>query len=753
MVRLALAYGAGVAAGLQVARWGSAFMLLPLTVVAPVLIWRRPGASWVLFAAGLVGLVAGAGADRPPAGCTATPDGAAAELTGRFLASPRSGSAPFERDDGCAPVTVVVSSVDAARSGLAGAPVRLVGRWKDGRLRPWLRADTIVAVSGGSATSTLTDPIGTVRWAMVARRDRLAVRLDELFGAHGPLVAALVLARREGLDVEVRDLFAVSGIAHLLAISGFHVGLIAALLFTLLRAVRVDRVRAAAWCAAGAWGYVAFIGLPDAACRAAAILTLVAASRTRGYPPSRWGPLAAAALLLLVADPRRLASAGFQLSFAGAAGLVAWAGPLARRLDQGARRLGGRRPPREVLAALAAGVAATLATLPLVAWHFEQVSLVGIPVTLAATPLVALALPGALAVLAIDRVSPPVGAFLAGGVDVLLEALLALVRMAAALPFANAWVGRGTVVAALAGCLLAVLAARAPGVGGGARRRLTALYAAAAVVAWPLVASMAGRGRLEILMIDVGQGDAIAIRTPRGRWLMIDAGPPAEDDPRAHPVVRTLRNRGVETLDLLLLTHPDLDHIGGAPAILESFAVRRVLDPLLPAPKASYADLLDLAAAERVPWARARTGDAWETDGVRFRVLHPDTLPLDPAEGNAASVVLLLSWRGFDALFTGDAYVDVERTIAGRTGDLDVLKVGHHGSRTSTDSSFLAAVQPEVALLSVGRLNRYGHPAPEVVRRLEAAGAEVHRTDREGTVRVLVGGNGRFAVRGERVGR
>lgn len=753
VVRLALTYGAGVAAGLQAAPWLSALPLLPLAIAAPVLAWRRPGTPVALAVAALAGVYAGSGSGTAPPGCGREAGGAAAVVTGRFLASPSRGSAPMERDDGCGPVTVVLPGPEAGHGVSAGTPVQVRGEWRTGRQRAWLRADTIVVGAAVPPTLARSGPIEAVRWAGVARRDRLAGRVDALFGARGPLVAALVLARREGLDPGLRDMFAVSGIAHLLAISGFHVGVIAALLFRVLRAARLERARASALCAAGAWGYVGFIGFPDAACRAALILTLAAASRVRGYPPSRWGPLAGAAVLLLVADPGRMASAGFQLSFAGAGALVAWAGPIGQRIDHAARRLTGHRPPRDAVDAVAAGVAATLATLPLVAWHFGQVSLVGIPVTLAATPLVALALPGALAVLALDAVSPALAAFLAGGVDALLAALLTLVRIAAALPVASVWVGRGTVVAVVTGCAVAIRSARVPGVGGGVRRRLTLLYAGAAVVAWPMVGSVTGRGRLEILMIDVGQGDAIAIRTPRGRWMMVDAGPPPRDDPRGHPVVRTLRNRGVGALDLLVLTHPDLDHIGGASALLESFAVRRIVDPLLPAPKEAYADLLDRARGEGVPWGRARAGDVWEADGVRFRVLSPDTLPTEVGEGNAASVVMGLSWRGFEALFTGDAYVDVERAIAGHVGDLDLLKVGHHGSTTSTDSSFLAAARPEVALISVGRSNRYGHPAPEIVRRLGLAGAEVRRTDREGTIRVVVRRNGRFTVRGERVGR
>jgi competence protein ComEC len=752
VVRLTLAYGAGVAVGLHSAPWASALPLVALAVAVPILLWWRSGASAALVVAALMGVSAGAaaGTDRPR--CEHGVSGSVAVVRGRFLASPAagSGSAPLERDGRCGALTVVLPAGEARHVVVAGTPVQVRGEWRDGRRGGWLRADSVAAIAPTGAKAERVGPVEALRWAGVRRRDRLVRRIDVVFGARGPLVAALVLARREGLDRELRETFAVAGAAHLLAISGFHVGVIAALLFTILRSVHVGRVHAAALCAAGVWGYVAFIGFPDAACRAALILSLEAAARLRGGPPSRWAPLASAALILLVADPRRLASAGFQLSFAGAAALLAWAGPIGRRARQALQRQRRFRPPREVVAAAAAGVAATLGTLPLVAWHFGQVSLIGIPVTLAATPLVALALPGAIAVLALDAVSQPMAAFLAGGIDVLLAALLKLVSVAVTLPLASVWIGRGALVAGAIGCALALHAARAPGVGGSVRRRLMGMYLVAAVVAWPGVATLANRGRLEILLIDVGQGDAIAIRTPRGRWMLIDAGPPAVGDPQGHPVVRTLRDRGVGRLDLLLLTHPDLDHIGGAAAVLDAFMVHKVLDPLLPAPKEAYADLVDRARAEGVAWQRARAGDGWEADGVRFAVLHPDTLPTDAGEGNAASIVVHVTWGEFDALFTGDADAGVERQIAGGVGDLDLLKVGHHGSATSTDPIFLATVRPEVAVISVGGSNRYGHPAPQIVERLQAAGAEIRRTDREGTIRVSAQRDGRFTVRGER---
>jgi competence protein ComEC len=730
-----------VAAGLAGAPVWGALLAAGLLLLAPRQASGRPAGRLapVLIVTLGGGIASGATHLAREALCPAPVFGAPVVVEGRLLASPRTGSAPLERADGCGVVTVVVPEAHGNVS--AGRLVGVEGRWRSGRIRPWLRADGVAVLEGPGAASR---PV--LGW-----RDALVERLDNLYGEHGPMVAALVLARREGLDPEVRSAFADAGIAHLLAISGFHVGLVAGLVWSLVRALGRGRPAAAVAAAIVAWGYVGFIGFPAAACRAALILTVVAAARMRGYPASRWGPLATAALLLLLQDPALLASAGFQLSFAGAAGLVAWAGALDRAFLGGIRsleyRVGSRLPlPAGLRSGLAAGIAATLATLPIVAWHFGRVSLVGIPMTLLATPLVVVALPGALLTLALHFLLPGPAHVLAGGVSLLLKALTLVTVQAAALPWAAVWVDRPTVVAACVGTVLALMHARSPRIGASGRRRLAVVYAAAGLLAWPLLVYLEGQGRMELLAIDVGQGDAIALRTPRGRWWLVDAGPPPRGDGGGHPVVRALRARGVRALHTLVLTHPDADHIGGAEAVLEHVTPGRIIDPMLPAPKAAYADLLERAHRQGVPWFPARAGNRYEVDGVVLDVLHPRVLPEDPAEGNAASVVLLVSWRGFSALLTGDAYVDVERAVAPRVGDVDVLKVGHHGSETSTDSTFLAAVRPEVAIVSAGRGNRYGHPAPPVLSRLEAAGAEVRRTDVEGTVRIVVHRDGTFAV-------
>ncbi|WP_148306346.1 DNA internalization-related competence protein ComEC/Rec2 [Gemmatirosa kalamazoonensis] len=583
---------------------------------------------------------------------------------------------------------------------------------------------------------------------IVAMRARAGRTIDAIFGADAPLARALVVADAAAIPRDVRDRFADAGLVHLLSVSGLHVSLVAAALELLLGAMRLSRRTASVAAAVAVAGYVLLIGAPPPAVRAGTMLGAQLASRVLQRPSSPWTFLALGGAVPLLLDPRAVFDVGYQLSVAGMASLVGGRALFRRWIDgltdppRGARRTIARE--------LAVSAVASAVTAPVVAWSFGRVSLVAPLSNLVAAPIVAALQPTLFLAVLLAPVRP-LALHVAGAARLLLRALDAVARGAADVPHAALAVAPslGTAVcSAGAGvALLAACAARSRWV-----RARAAIVAAAslALAAWSPLLAVSGSGEVELHMLDVGQGDAIAVRTPHGHWVLVDAGRVwrGGDAGRA-TVLPYLRRRG-GPLDAFVLSHPHADHVGGAASVLAAMHPRRYLDAAFALGSDVYRASLEAARTSGVAWERVRPGEELRVDGVALRVLAPDsawTASLD--DPNLASVILSVRWRGVRFLLVGDAEAPEERWLVERAAAdaaladalrADVLKVAHHGSRTSSTPEFLALVRPRVALVSVGAGNSYGLPNDDVLRRLALGGAEVLRTDRWGTIVVRTDG-------------
>ncbi|MEX0856389.1 MAG: DNA internalization-related competence protein ComEC/Rec2 [Gemmatimonadota bacterium] len=763
---MALAHAAGIALSLLGVPLPWAPLLLSI-VVSLFLLWWRPWPTGVL----LMALVAGAASGSAHLQALARdcrlhlPPTWEGEVVGRFLTRPLAGATvPFRIESGGPEGCRAVFRAAVARDGtppLAGARIAGTARW-EGRAFPQV-GQAEWAGRLRMAVDWTPSPGGGLPGAILALRGGIQERMVELWGVDSaPVVEALVLARREHLDPSLRQAFGLSGTAHLLAISGFHVGVVAALLFGLLRTLGAGRRSAEGGAAAGCWAYVLAIGAPHAAARAAVLLTLLVGARLRGRPVVPIGALGSALLLLLILNPGWLASVGFQLSFAGTGGLVLLRRPMAKGIEwlrcrctgapRAARRDRGLAADflRSGEEGVAAGIAATLPTLPLLAWHFDRISLVGVPATLLLAPLVAAAIPGIAAALFASLVSLPLGRFLAGGSGLLLELVGRVVRESAVLPGASIWISRGALAAACVGGIGAYWILRRA-FAGRVRRGFRTGAACGIGVAFVFLLPLLPLSRdLEVHVIDVGQGDAVALRFPHGRWILVDAGPrSAGFDAGERRILPYLRRQGVRRLEGIVLTHPHLDHIGGAPAILAGMTVRGILDPARPHGSRPYLEVLEAIGADGPWWWEATEGRGFTLDGARVEVLHPDRetrdAPLLP-DPNDLSIVLLVEWGEARILLTGDAPAEVERRVLDRLGTLTLLKVGHHGSRTSTSSDLLDRTRPAIATIGVGDPNGFGHPHEEVMERLRAAGVTVYRTDRDGDLRIRIRADGSARV-------
>lgn len=239
-------------------------------------------------------------------------------------------------------------------------------------------------------------------------------------------------------------------------------------------------------------------------------------------------------------------------------------------------------------------------------------------------------------------------------------------------------------------------------------------------------------------MIDVGQGDAIALRTPRGHWILIDAGRAWRGGDAGRSTVVPYIGRRSGRLDLFVLSHPHTDHVGGAASVLHALRPPTYVDAGFPGAADAYRTSLDVARREHVHWVRAHPDDTLTVDGVSLRFLAPDSAwTASLVDPNLASVIVQAHYGDVTLLFMGDAEQPEEEWLLARDSAVlraDILKVAHHGSRTSSSEAFLAAVQPRLALVSVGAGNSYGLPTPGIMRRLAASGAQVLRTDRLGTI-------------------
>jgi competence protein ComEC len=776
LARAALLVGAADVLGLRLPALLGGVLAPAVAVLLSFLALRHPhsrngSATYVWLALAAAGLALGqATALADATDCRARAgDGAAVRLDGFVLEEPTDGAfhvrgtiqergAPRCRGE----IGVVArralggrsrGRIGASHGGVprlsAGTRIRGSGHWlarppEPPWPRPPERAGTLLLDS----VRVLAAP--GLEHPLLALRGTLQRRIRRLLPRQWALAEALILSRREGVDAALRDRFAAAGLAHILAISGLHVGVLAAMLLGLGRVLRLSPRAAALAAGSATMGYVAFLGAPFAATRAAVQVVFVLAARMWQRPSSPLALTAAAALALMARDPHAVLDPGFQLSFAGALAIIAWRRPLLERLPA--------RLPAVLRDGLATNVVAAAGTGPVAAVHFGQVAPVGIAASLVAVPLVGFLVPLLGLVLMASFASTGLAHYLAGGADLTLAAVDALAGLAADVPHGHAGVGRDAAVGWAAATLLcaAILRSRSrrlrlgllrPGV-----RTVVALGAATSLfLTWPLLpAALSGPG-LRIYAIDVGQGDALAVRTPHGRWILIDTGPRDEhyDAGRAR-VVPFLRRHSAAGVDLLVLTHPDADHIGGAESILATMGATAVLDPGLAAGKDAYIGALREASHEHVHWYAARSGEDVTVDGVQLQIMAPEAAAVDVAQAtNDVSVVLRVVYGGFAAFFDADAPAAVEADVVSRWGGrvaAEVLKVGHHGSRTSSSEALLNAVRPSVALISVGRRNRYGHPDPDVIERLRSHGIAVYRTDRQGTIMVRAWRDGRMEV-------
>ncbi len=762
-----LLLGAGAWAGALVGRAAPGFVVAAVAVAAcvPLVLWWRrwsrcrdrgsPEARTATVAAlGLVVAAVAAVAFLRVAAVADGPvpvlaaDGAVVDLTVRVVSDPRVVHGQFgdlvalrvesrrisgRGRDLAVAVPLLVLGDPVWRSAALGSTVTTTGR-----LAPADDEDLAALVVSPDEPVLVARPGPAWR---AAGRLRAAIREAV---AHRPpvqrvLVPALVDGDDAGLDPDVAEQFRVTGLTHLTAVSGTNLTLLVGFLVVLARAVGARGRWLTAVGACGVVGFVLLARTEPSVLRAAVMgsVGLVALGLNGRDRAAR--ALGVAMVVLLLASPSLATSPGFALSVLATGGIVL--------LGPGLRDALATWTPRVVAEAVAVPTAAQLACTPVVAAISGQVSLVAVAANLAVGaavgPATVLGLLGGL----VGLLSPPLAQVVATPAAWCVGWIALVAATGSALPLpALTW---GTSAAAIAALTVLSVVVALGGLWVLRRRRLSVLTCL--VVAVIVLARLPSPGwppsGWVMVMCDVGQGDGLVLRAGEHEAVVVDVGP----DPAL--IDRCLDRLGVRTVPLVVLTHFHADHVDGLAGIgdrpVGEVLTTRVLDPpsgveeVLDAARASD----DLPAPDLAPWGRTITvGEA------TVQVLWPAPGPVDAGAGdgssaNDASVVLLAEVDGVRILLTGDVEPPAQSALAATLPrlDVDVLKVPHHGSRYQ-DQDWLASVDAEIALVSVGEDNDYGHPAAGTLETLTRAGAEVHRTDLEGDVAVLAEGD-ELAVR------
>jgi competence protein ComEC len=638
-------------------------------------------------------------------------------------------------------------------SGLLETPPE----FEDFSYRDYLARQGVYSLMRRAKVTLLGQGEGSPFWsALYAFKSRAQCTIASIL--HEPqasLLTGILLGVEAGIPRDLMADFAATGTTHIIAISGFNFAIVSGMLSALGTRL-FGRARSFYFALTGIVLYMLFVGASGAVVRAAVMGALYAWGVHLGRRTDALNSTMAAALLMTAWSPHLLWDLGFLLSFLATLGLVLFTDPLQQHFEGLLVRL--LPPPwvRPVSAflneALVVTTAAQITTLPVILYHFRQLSLVTLVTNVLILPVQpAVMLFGGMATIA-GLIWLPLGQVLGWAAWLFLAYTIEMVKLTANVPYASVSLGR--VSAGLVWVYYGLLLVGVWIMGqdkekrrawwrGLTRRLPTKVLVGGLVIAlilvWVAVASLPD-GKLHVVFLDVGQGDAIFVQCPTGRQLLVDGGP----DPAV-----LLARLGEQmpfwdrSLDLVILTHPDADHLTGLVPLLERYRVAQVFDVGYPIGTPTYDHWQQLLSEEQIPVLDSRAGAQVALGGgVTLSVLHPgpELVTGTEADSNNNSIVTRLQMGQVSVLLTGDIEAEVEQALlrSGQPLVSTVLKAPHHGSDSSSTSAFLEAVRPQLVVISVGQDNHFGHPAPEVLARLSAY--TVLRTDERGNVEVITDG-------------
>lgn len=598
----------------------------------------------------------------------------------------------------------------------------------------------LIQTDHGRGLSLGRDVVTPVRDCMRKKMSEFLSR-DEL-----SLAKAMVIGERMSVDKALSESFMRSGTIHILAVSGLHIGFLTGILMTLTSLLRIPRRWRFFLISPILLLYAAVVGMTPSVTRAVLMAIVILFGHFLQRRSRAVNSLGFAALVILAFSPSELFSPGFQLSFAAVISIAFFYERMSSWLGKLYPTLVERPALNSIISVSLLTLAATLGTVPLVAYYFERISLVGLFTNLLIVPLAGIFISLNFTFILLSLFLPSVASIYAAAAHFAGYLILQINSIAASFSLSSIRTGESRM---LFGLLYLIWLAAVFGFGRKSvfKRLIFAILFGANLVVWASAISDHTSGRLFVL--DVGQGDAIYLELPGGKNMLIDTGVRfGKYDTGSRVIVPFLKKRGVEHLDYLVITHLHSDHIGGAASVLRSLRVARFVYPAQVSHSRTWANTLLVVRALSIPSQTVNAGSVLDSGSLyRVYILHPNKKYVGESgisaktRFNNGSIVLKVCIGNQAALLTGDVEQPVEHDLTRVYGSFlrsCILKAGHHGSATSSSQEFLDAVRARYTVVSVGQRNSFGHPSKDVISRMRLCGMKVMRTDSLGAACFLI---------------
>ena len=561
-------------------------------------------------------------------------------------------------------------------------------------------------------------------------REQMNNRIERLFkGRDDGIVHTLIMGEDVYLDAETENMYQILGIAHLLAISGLHMGIIASLLAFVLGYMGCGYTLRNGLSIVGIWSYSVLAGMSVSIVRASIMFTIMLVVRMLWEEEDMPISLALAAFVVLLINPFQLYQVGFQLSFVAVVGILLYQTIYSYLKHEKEWKKDKLCYLKYILPSLSI----TVCLAPIMAYHFYEIPVLSIFLNLLVIPLFGIMIPLIFITIGISFIMPSISMLLVNSILSMLEGIKIVGTRLAQLDFATWIVGRPSMFVIIfyyGLCMLVILKLK----------KVSALkigYALILGISFFIgLESFSHRGQMEITQLYVGQGDCTIITTPGRKVVMIDSGP----EQARKKVENYLKYKGVNTIEVAIISHAHEDHIAGLIYLIESgYKVKQVIWGPSIEENPYKVQLEQLCSEKNIPLNTLYAGDKVALGQVTLEVLSPYK-QATYGDANEDSLVCLLKYNAFEALFTGDIGSIVEERLIEDLTDIDVLKVAHHGSKYSTSIKFLEKVRAEYGMISAGVHNRYGHPHPLTLERLKEQNLEIKCTDKQGAIFIRTDG-------------